>query len=123
MLHGEERSTGPRGGADLEVDVLHVVLGGAPGDDEVLRDLPVRETTGDEPEHLDLAFGQAGRPRATCPGALAGDVEDRRNGVTVEPARPCLAPQSPGGLGGSQRPAVWPLLDEAPILIGRRQDP
>jgi hypothetical protein len=46
----------------LASDLLHMAFGGALADEQLDRDLAVREALGDELSHLSLAAGQIRRP-------------------------------------------------------------
>ena len=86
VLVREEREPRPAGDADLRVDVLHVVLGGAARDHQPLGDLRVRAAGRDQPRDLDLALAEAGRA-AGCPGAGAGSrPRPRARPITASPS-------------------------------------
>jgi hypothetical protein len=57
--HREQRRGGPAGGADLDVDVLHVIAGRLRRDHQFRGDLLVRLAPREQDEYLDLARGQA----------------------------------------------------------------
>ena len=79
VLDGEQGGRGTCRHADLGVDVLGVVLGGAAGDEQARRHLGVAAPRGDQRQDLDLAFAQARRP---WPRAVV------RRGCRPRPARP-----------------------------------
>ena len=61
MLHGPKRGGGSCRHTDLVVDVLDVVIGGLPGDEELVGDLLRRESSCGEAQDIDFAAGKAGR--------------------------------------------------------------
>ncbi len=89
MFHREERERGPASYTDLAIDVLDMVLRRSARDDELLGDLGIRETGGDEPEDVDLACAEAGGTEVVWAGSrLAGRLEHCCDTLTVElPAR------------------------------------
>jgi hypothetical protein len=124
VLEGEERRRSPAGYADLGVDVLHVVLGGAGRDDERVGHLPVGKPPGDQAEHLDLPVRQPGRPGSTRPDpALPGGLDHRGGALRVEPARPRRRLHLPGRLGGIERRPVGPVLGHRLVDVGGGQHP
>jgi hypothetical protein len=48
-----------------------------PGDHELLGDLLVRQVSGQQPQHLDLARGQTGRPFAAASDPVTGRADHR----------------------------------------------
>ncbi len=99
MFHGEQGGGGPGGDPRLGVDVLYVGADGFGGDAQLAGGVFVGTAAGDEPQHVDFAFGQAGR---------AGDVGDGRgvacggeHGVDRGPGQPAgvrLGGEDPGRL-------------------------
>src|SRR6476646_9153242 len=62
VLDGEQACLRPVRGAGLRIDVLHMAAGGLGRDDQLPRNLLVREAAREQPEHLDLAGGETHRP-------------------------------------------------------------
>ena len=58
-----DRNLAARVKTELVADLLDMVLGGALGDEEALRDLTVRQTVGEETGHLSFASGELRRRR------------------------------------------------------------
>src|SRR6266581_8082097 len=66
VLHGEEGGCCSRRDADFAINVLNMMVDGVRGDREEGCHLAVGVSTGDEPEHLDLAVTQPCHPCMTC---------------------------------------------------------
>ena len=101
MLHGEKRRGSPGGVTDLRVDVLDMMLGGAPGDHQPLGDLRVREAAGKQPQHLDFAVAETGGPLTAYPRPLLpGGGDDCSDAVGVETTCGCRGDEVLCGLFG-----------------------
>lgn len=124
MLHREKRRGSPSGVADLEVNVLHMMLSGTPGDDQPLGDLLVRQAAGQQPQHLDLAVAEPGRPLPAYSWPLLPSRDDDSGyAVGVEPPGGCFAGEMLCGLfDGAGRP-VGPVLGGGLEGVGGREDP
>lgn len=109
MLHREQEGGRACRAADLGVDVLHVVLGGAWGDDEVLGALPVRPASCGQPEHLDLTVGQS-RSRTVQPQVA---VLDGTMGTIPEPGAPARGAwgSTPEATVSIAAPVWWPIAN------------
>src|SRR5687768_14005096 len=88
VLEGEQGGSGPGGDAELGVDVLDVVFGGATGDAQPSPDLRVRAALGDEAEDLHFPLAQPAGPQVGSGWRvpLTGGVEHRGDRVGVETA-------------------------------------
>jgi hypothetical protein len=71
VLHREQGRRGPAGHADLGVDVLHVVLGRPPGDDQALGDLGMLQLSATSPS-TSTSRALASSRRSASSGARAG---------------------------------------------------
>jgi hypothetical protein len=103
------------------VDDVRVHRGGR--DDEALGDLLLREPAREQAQHLDLAVGQAARPRSSPPlRGLAGRLADGDDRLAVEqPVSPHTLELCGGGVGGEGR-AVRSRLDERRVDVCGGQD-
>src|ERR1700747_1442800 len=84
VLNGVEAGPGAVVDPELGVDVFDVVVRGLAGDEQLLGDLAVGHPPCEQTKHLNLAFGQTGRPLLAAPDAVAGRFEDPINRVPVE---------------------------------------
>jgi hypothetical protein len=91
-------------GVQLHHRPAHVRLRGCGADHEPIGDLLVRESQGDEPEHLALSFGQLVEPlgRATVASGLGDELLD----------------QSAGDAGGEERVAAGDDPHRLAELVG-----
>jgi hypothetical protein len=124
MLESEERRGGAARDADLRVDVLYVVLRGAAGNVQALRDLRVRAALGHQAQHLDLPVAQAGRTkvaRATQPPLSCG-IENSHHGVCVEAPGTGVSDELLARLLRGQRLAMGSSLRHRLEGIGGRED-
>ena len=71
LLRGPRGDLGAVGHARLVQEIVHVLCHRERAQQQPLRDLPVREATRHEPEHLDLAVSQP-------PDGFVEPVEDRK---------------------------------------------
>ena len=70
-VEGPPGGRGTVGDAELDVDVLDVVVGGLRRDEQLLGDLARGRPVSDEPQHLCLAGRQAGDLAAVLAGAVS----------------------------------------------------
>ncbi len=84
VLGREEARGHARGGVDLRVDVLDVVACRLRRDHELGGDLLARQAARDQPQDVDLAGRQPGRPLAAARDRMAGRGENRGDRLGVE---------------------------------------
>jgi hypothetical protein len=90
----EEDCTGARRDADLVVDVLDVMLGGATRDPETPADFRIRASFGDKSQNLELAIAEPARTEVSMScGREMARVEDGGNNVWVKSTSARLAEQ------------------------------
>jgi hypothetical protein len=99
------------------------MLGGPARDREPLGDLAVGQSARHESEHLDLSFGETGRPARPGTAAQAACPQYGVHRVRVEAAGPDLAAQVVGRSCRRQRRTVRPALDHGPEGVGGREHP
>jgi hypothetical protein len=122
VLNGEQGSAGPAGNADLAVDVLGMVLCGAPGDHQARGNLRIAVPGCDEFQDLNLPIAQTcgvGAPRLPTPVACLG--KDRADRVVVELASVGLSQDTLGGLFKGHRGAIGARLQHRSDGIGHRE--
>ena len=123
VLHGEQGGAGSGRHPDLGVDVLGVMLSGAPRDEQPLGNLGVGAALGDQSQHLGLAFGQSGRQRAAAHRSLLASLgEHRRGGIVVEAPGLRLVDEHRGRLVVIEGGAVRAGADHRGEGIRRGQD-
>src|ERR1700730_1363384 len=113
VLEGEQGSPCPGVDADLAVEVEDVRANGRLGDEQLTRDLLVREAAGDGLQHIDLTVGETGWPRpAHLSGGprLTGRHQHSLKGPAVETAGGDLIAQLSRRLRRRQRRSPSTLL-------------
>jgi hypothetical protein len=96
VLGGEQRRGGAARHADLRVDVLHVVTDGLRRDLELSGDLLVEQPAREQPQDLDLARREPGRPLRPSGPLVAGGAKHLVHYFAVEPTGARLGPQRVG---------------------------
>ena len=123
VADGEHGGHRPVRHAGLGVDVLDVVVRRLARDHQPLRDLLAGHAPRHQPQHLDLAGAQPGRPAPAVPAAVPGRAQHGFDGGTVEAPGPDLGPEQDGHLAGRHRRPVRPAFSLGPVRVGDRQDP
>ena len=95
MLHGEDDGAGEGGHAGLVVEVGDVGVDRGGGDEQLGRDLPLGAAPDQQPQDLDLAAGEAGKPTRLVGWWPAAS----RTAATAWWSRPRLGHKGPGRLG------------------------
>ena len=113
----DARELGARRDPELEVHVGQVVADGAGADQQLCRDLPIRQPTGGKPGDTQLLGGQAGRVFVAA--RIAGQVElALRPGM--QKSRTDAAERAGGGnelLDGVRSPTRPPALRSATLAL------
>jgi hypothetical protein len=124
VLDGEQGCGGSAGYVDLGVDVLHVMFGGPPGDDQPRRDLGVAASPRKQTEYLHLAIGKPSRQTSRVNRLrVAGSGEYRVCRVRVQGAATRLVEKAPARLVRLERRPMGSGLGEGPVGVGCGQDP
>ena len=123
VLTANRLGGGAARGADLGVDVLDVVADGLRRDHEPAADLLVRQPAREQPQHLDLARGQARRALAAARHAVAGGAEHGLDRVAVEAAGPDLGAQLARRPPRPSAPAGGARLAHRLVGVGGAEDP
>jgi hypothetical protein len=80
--------------------VLNVIVDRLASYHQTFRDLLVRESSGQQPQDLDLPGGEPGRPFASASDRMAGRFQYGGDALTVLAARSDLVPQKLGRVDG-----------------------
>ena len=127
MLHREQGRRGPAGHADLGVDVRHVVLGRAPGDDQALGDLGVAAPSATSPSTSTSralspagSAGRAGWRGTTGAWPAAASTAPAASGSRA-PERASASSRRCASSGASSRGPVRPGLGHRLVGVGGGQ--
>ena len=110
MPHREKARASAIPDAGLGVDVFDVAACGLARDRQLLRNVSVGESACEQPQYLDLSRGQPSGELATLPGAVAGRLQYRLHGVSVEESLANAGPKRGSSLLRCQLHSVWPRL-------------
>jgi hypothetical protein len=122
VLHGEHGGSSSGRDADLEIDVLNVVLDGTPRQHQPLRDLGIGQAAGDQSKYLHLSFGQVGRAATPNRPPAPDGLDHRTHSICIKPSSPCLGLEAINGTRRSDGSAVWAIFDHAAVRVGTSED-
>ena len=101
--------------------MLDVRAGGLARDDQFVGDLLVGQAPHQQPEHLDLAWRQAGRQVAPPLDRVTGRAQNRFDGVGLEPRLARARPQLRRGLVSREGRAVRAGFGHGLVRVGGGQ--
>jgi len=122
VLHCKHGRSSASRDADLEIDVLNVMLDGTPRQHQSLGDLGIGQAAGDQSKYLQLSFGQVRRAAAPNSPPAADGLDDCTHSICIKPSSPCLSLEAINGTRRSDGSAVWAIFDHAPVRVGTSED-
>jgi hypothetical protein len=122
VLHRKHGRSSASRDADLEIDVLNVMLDGTPRQHQSLRDLGIGQAAGDQSKYLHLSLGQVRRAAAPNSPPAADGLDDCTHSICIKPSSPCLSLEAINGTCRSDGSAVWAIFDHAAVRVGASED-